>query len=41
MTAPLLTPVLVVVFITMIINVLKAFDIVLSIAPGLYRTRRT
>jgi alpha-glucoside transport system permease protein len=33
-TAPLLTPVLVVVFITMIINVLKAFDIVLSIAPG-------
>ena len=33
-TAPLLTPVLVVVFITMIINVLKAFDIVLSLAPG-------
>ena len=33
-TAPLLAPVLVVVFITMIINVLKAFDIVLSIAPG-------
>jgi alpha-glucoside transport system permease protein len=33
-TAPLLSPVLIVVFITMIINVLKAFDIVLSIAPG-------
>src|SRR5688500_6722028 len=33
-TAPLLTPVLVVVFITMIINVLKAFDIVLSLPPG-------
>lgn len=33
-TAPLLGPVLAVVFITMIINVLKVFDIVLSIAPG-------
>jgi alpha-glucoside transport system permease protein len=33
-TVPLLGPVLAVVFITMIINVLKAFDIVLSIAPG-------
>ena len=33
-TAPLLAPFLSVVFITMIINVLKVFDIVLSIAPG-------
>jgi alpha-glucoside transport system permease protein len=33
-TVPLLGPVLAVVFITMIINVLKVFDIVLSIAPG-------
>jgi alpha-glucoside transport system permease protein len=33
-TAPLLAPVLSVVFITMIINVLKVFDIVLSVAPG-------
>ncbi len=33
-TAPLLAPVLAVVFITMIINVLKVFDIVLSLAPG-------
>jgi alpha-glucoside transport system permease protein len=32
-TVPLLTPVLSVVFITMIINVLKVFDIVLSVAP--------
>jgi alpha-glucoside transport system permease protein len=33
-TFPLLMPVLIVVFITMIINVLKVFDIVVSIAPG-------
>jgi alpha-glucoside transport system permease protein len=33
-TAPLLAPVLTVVFITMLINVLKVFDIVLAIAPG-------
>jgi alpha-glucoside transport system permease protein len=33
-TAPLLAPVLTVVFITMLINVLKIFDIVISIAPG-------
>jgi alpha-glucoside transport system permease protein len=33
-TAPLLAPVLSVVFITMIIYVLKIFDIILSIAPG-------
>ncbi len=33
-TAPLLAPVLSVVFITQIINVLKVFDIVLSVAPG-------
>ncbi len=33
-TVPLLAPVLSVVFITMIINVLKVFDIVLSVAPG-------
>jgi alpha-glucoside transport system permease protein len=33
-TAPLLAPVLSVVFITMIINVLKVFDIVISVAPG-------
>lgn len=33
-TAPMLAPVLAVVFITMIINVLKVFDIVLSVAPG-------
>jgi alpha-glucoside transport system permease protein len=33
-TVPLLRPVLVVVFVTMLINVLKVFDIVLSIAPG-------
>jgi alpha-glucoside transport system permease protein len=32
-TAPLLAPVLSVVFITMIINVLKVFDIVLAVAP--------
>jgi alpha-glucoside transport system permease protein len=33
-TIPLLAPVLTVVFITMLINVLKVFDIVISIAPG-------
>lgn len=33
-TAPLLAPVLSVVFITMLINVLKVFDIVLSVAPA-------
>ncbi|HEX6390910.1 MAG TPA: ABC transporter permease subunit [Solirubrobacteraceae bacterium] len=32
-TVPMLAPVLVVVFVTMIINVLKVFDIVLSVAP--------
>ena len=33
-TVPLLAPVLTVVFITMIINVLKVFDIVFALAPG-------
>jgi alpha-glucoside transport system permease protein len=33
-TVPLLAPVLSVVFITMLINVLKVFDIVISVAPG-------
>ncbi len=33
-TAPMLAPVLSVVFITMLINVLKVFDIVLSVAPA-------
>jgi alpha-glucoside transport system permease protein len=33
-TVPLLAPVLSVVFITMLINVLKVFDIVISLAPG-------
>ncbi len=33
-TVPLLAPVLTVVFITMLINVLKVFDIVISVAPG-------
>jgi alpha-glucoside transport system permease protein len=33
-TAPLLAPVLTVVFITMLINVLKVFDIVLAVAPA-------
>lgn len=33
-TVPLLAPVLSVVFVTMIINVLKVFDIILSVAPG-------
>jgi alpha-glucoside transport system permease protein len=32
-TVPLLAPVLIVVFITMIINVLKVFDLVISLAP--------
>ena len=39
-TVPLLAPVLTVVFITMLINVLKVFDIVLSVAPGLRAGRR-
>ena len=34
MTVPLLAPVLSVVFITMIINVLKVFDLVITLAPG-------
>jgi alpha-glucoside transport system permease protein len=33
-TVPLLAPVLTVVFVTMLINVLKVFDIVVAIAPG-------
>jgi alpha-glucoside transport system permease protein len=33
-TVPLLAPVLTVVFITMIINVLKVFDLVIALAPG-------
>jgi alpha-glucoside transport system permease protein len=33
-TVPMLAPVLTVVFITMVINVLKVFDIILAIAPG-------
>jgi alpha-glucoside transport system permease protein len=33
-TVPLLAPVLSVVFITMLINVLKVFDIVIALAPG-------
>jgi alpha-glucoside transport system permease protein len=33
-TVPLLAPVLTVVFITMIINVLKVFDLVITLAPG-------
>jgi alpha-glucoside transport system permease protein len=33
-TVPLLAPILTVVFITMLINVLKVFDIVISVAPG-------
>lgn len=33
-TVPMLAPVLSVVFITMLINVLKVFDIVISVAPG-------
>ena len=33
-TVPLLAPVLSVVFITMIINVLKVFDLVITLAPG-------
>ena len=37
-TVPLLRPVLIVVFVTMLINVLKVFDIVLSVAPGPVQT---
>jgi alpha-glucoside transport system permease protein len=37
-TVPLLAPVLSVVFITMLINVLKVFDIVISVAPGSTQT---
>jgi alpha-glucoside transport system permease protein len=33
-TLPLLAPVLIVVFVTLVINVLKIFDIVLVTAPG-------
>jgi alpha-glucoside transport system permease protein len=33
-TVPLLAPVLTVVFVTMLINVLKVFDIVVAVAPG-------
>jgi alpha-glucoside transport system permease protein len=33
-TIPLLAPVLTVVFLTMLINVLKIFDIIISVAPG-------
>ena len=33
-TMPMLAPVLVVVFVTMVINVLKIFDIVINMAPG-------
>ena len=40
-TVPLLAPVLSVVFITMIINVLKVFDIVISVAPDRRRRTRT
>ena len=39
-TVPLLAPVLSVVFITMIINVLKVFDLVITLAPGLVAERR-
>jgi alpha-glucoside transport system permease protein len=33
-TVPMLSPVLIVVFVTMVINVLKVFDIILNMAPG-------
>jgi alpha-glucoside transport system permease protein len=33
-TVPLLAPILTVVFVTMLINVLKVFDIVIAVAPG-------
>jgi alpha-glucoside transport system permease protein len=33
-TIPMLAPVLTVVFVTMVINVLKVFDIILNMAPG-------
>ena len=41
MTVPLLAPVLTVVFITLLINVLKVFDIVFAMRPGPCRTTRT
>ena len=40
-TVPMLAPVLSVVFVTMLINVLKVFDIILSVAPAHPRTTRT
>jgi alpha-glucoside transport system permease protein len=40
-TVPLLAPVLTVVFITMLINVLKVFDIVIALAPGSVRDDAT
>src|SRR3954468_2094789 len=40
-TVPLLAPVLSVVFITMLINVLKVFDIVVSVAPGSTQSNAT
>ena len=40
-TVPLLAPVLSVVFITMIINVLKVFDIVIALAPESVRSKAT
>jgi alpha-glucoside transport system permease protein len=40
-TIPLLAPVLTVVFITMLINVLKVFDIVIAIAPGVVQDDAT
>ena len=40
-TVPLLAPILSVVFITMVINVLKVFDIVISVAPSSSAMRRT
>jgi alpha-glucoside transport system permease protein len=40
-TVPLLAPVLSVVFITMLINVLKVFDIVISVAPGSTQSNAT
>ena len=39
-TIPLLAPVLTVVFVTQIIGVLKIFDLILSIAPGIEPGRR-
>jgi alpha-glucoside transport system permease protein len=40
-TVPMLAPVLSVVFITMLINVLKVFDIILSVAPGSTQSNAT